>query len=189
MRYGIRLRHLGPVRFYWQVAPVEPQNSGHCTYLNLFAVFALAEQGEFSVSRGSQSSHRLTRIYVTSSNTLDRPVRAFCADSMASNSRAFSFADRSIHAHLSNTRSISSVRISLSTGLSIPARSGIFVGERRACLFTQQGKGPGSPGPESKNSSERHPIRRLRAHSAERCGQLAARSGMPRMDWSRAKRC
>jgi hypothetical protein len=72
-----------------------------CTYLNLFAVFTLAEQGEFSVSGGSQSSHRLMRIYVTSSNTLDWPVRAFCADSIASNSRAFSFADRSFHAHLS----------------------------------------------------------------------------------------
>jgi hypothetical protein len=34
-------------------------------------------------------------------DSLDWPVRALYTDSMATNGRAFSFADRSIHAHLS----------------------------------------------------------------------------------------
>lgn len=90
--------------------------------LKLLAVFTWRRKGEFSVFGGSESSHKLMRIYVASSNTLDWPFRAFCADSVARNNRAFSFLTGASTVISRNARSISSVRTSLSTGLSIPAR-------------------------------------------------------------------
>src|SRR4029077_16135770 len=105
----------------------EPEHSGtswRCTYFESLRCVYVAEAAEFSVSLGSQSLHNLTPIYATSPNTWDWQVEAFCVDSIARSSRRFSFAHRRIHPHLSRRTANFFCSHSLSTRLSIPARSG-----------------------------------------------------------------